>query len=38
MDIGDLCDLCEEYGDHDCKRCKEFLSDDKEKRKAYVFW
>ena len=21
MDIGDLCDLCEEYGDHDCKRC-----------------
>jgi hypothetical protein len=22
MDIGDLCDLCEEYGGHDCKRCK----------------
>lgn len=21
MDIGELCDLCEEYGDHDCKRC-----------------
>lgn len=21
MDIGDLCELCEEFGDHDCKLC-----------------
>lgn len=21
MDIGDLCELCEECGDHDCKCC-----------------